>query len=1802
MNRRMWQIILVLALALLVGGVTVAAAQGLARPGEAGSQAPHSGNQANDTVTAQTVYTYTTVITVTSTGDPDDSASSTCYTGSWSDESPCTLRRALVEAGELSAGERPVLIKFNVPTTDTGYITTTAIPGAWKIEPIADLPSLKGSQVIIDGDTQGEIGGRTDGPKVIIRLYPNDDLTLGYNLADSGNVVRGLALQEGGIYLYASDNVVEDNWVGLTDDGEGIYYIDDDPRRANYATISGGGSSDGNTIQDNVVSSVRGESIAVQGDNNVIIGNYVGTRADGTIDDVPLHRRCHPDAVYYNWFTGDGIRVSGDNNRIGGPTAAERNVIAGMLFANPDPHNSPPVALEVTGSDNVAQNNTIGQDANGEEVWVCGMGIYIDGERNRFEDNAIVNAGEEAIGIYGSSFSLDAITLQGNVIKEAPLALKFGDSVPEAWQDFVPAQVTQIDGTTVSGTAGAGSPCANCTIELFLDDGDEVTETLRSLVTTTAEADGTWTATLASTLPPTRGLRTASTTAANDQIVGFSAGTTSRFSDLYPDGVTPPDPTPTPSPTPPPPFPSPTPPPTPEPPPTYTTVITVTSAADPDTSASYTCYSDPVGPGEPAPDGLCTLRRALVEAGSEEIDRPVLIKFNIPTDDDGYESRLGAWIIELIGDLPTVKGGQITIDGETQGEIGGRADGPKIIVVLNLGDSLTLGYTLSDEGNVVRGLALLKGEISLFTGGNIVEENWLGLPGTGTGIYYVEGDPRRANYATISGGADSHGNLIRDNVVASARGEGIVAQGNGNTIVGNYLGTKADGTIGDVPLNRRCHPDAVYHNWFTGDGIRVSGDGNWVEGNLMAGMLFSTPDPNNSPPIALEVTGDDNVAQNNRIGQDATGADAWVCGVGIYVSGERNRFLDNTIVNAGEESVGVYGSGITLDAITMQGNTARGASPALKFGDLVPISWTHFIPAQITGIEGTTVNGTAGADSACPYCTVELFLDDGDEVTETLQALVTTTTDADGNWSATLAETLPPTRGLRTASTSADFGQIPDFEVGTTSKFSALYPEDVTPPAPTPEPTPPSPPYIPSTQHLPTPEPPPTHATIITVTSGADPDTSDYDTCYGSYGAYTPAGDGLCTLRRAIVEAGVDAIERPVLVKFNIPGTDDGYTSTLDAWVITLAGLANDLPYVKGGQVVIDGETQGEIGGRSDGPKIIVHGGNVKLGQTLDDENNVVRGLALQMGGIHMFGDRNVVENNWVGLTGDGQAIYYDRDDSMCSNYATIAGGADSGNNLITGCVVATSIGVGIDLEGDDNAVWGNYVGTRADGTLPGDIPQGDRCNSDAAYTWWTGAGIDITGDRNRVGGPGEAERNIVAGMLSPESTSTPPTAINVDGAHNLIQNNYVGKDATGQDVWVCGAAFDLFGHFNRILDNQIANAGMYAFGIYGDDITLDAITLRGNTFENVPKAIEYGQTVPKVLQNFQPGLVTVISGTEVSGISDDDCPYCFVDVYLDDDDPDTEALTHLGYATATVGGDWSFTLPRVLTDAEGLRTNSTTRDFDVIEHFEAGTSSGFSMLFRERPPTPPSAVEIAGSGKPWAGETYNFVAAVTPAPTATLPITYVWRATDQVSITNRGGWSDDADFTWETPGAKRITVTVTNSYGSATGTRTVEVREGVSATFDPVAGGALVYTDTLGRVTVITVPASALYNTTTFSYTFASAPAHGYGDLRFAGRAFDLESSIGLASGGGLTATLSYRDEDLSAAGLENEDENDLFLYYWTGSAWEDVAATCTPASVYHRDTAENRISVRFCHLTPFGLFGGEAGYELYLPLIMKD
>lgn len=531
MNHRIWSTLLITLVGLLLLGAAVAMAQSPDSQALLDQAAPRSGP-----VVTTPVYTYTTVITVTSGLDPDDSLSKRCST-----EAVCTLRRAIVDTRWLAEGELPALIRFDIPTSDPSYDPV----GIWKIEVYSTIRteifrSLM-SKVIIDGDTQP--GGRSDGPKIFIigpTTGAKTGLIVGENATHSDNVIRGLAFQNLKTHLTvnSTDTLIEDNWFGLNDAGTAPYLRNDDPEDGSgNAGISFNGNPVDCIVRSNVFLGFDGVAAEIRGDDNLLADNYVGTRADGTIN-----KQTTPDLICtpVDWLGGGGFKVEGDSHRV------ENNLFAGLRQAI-SPTSTQPEAIIVSGDGHVVQGNQIGVDSTDAEVGVCGRGIYVAGanspDHTQVFSNTIVNPELSAISINGAL--VDANTLQNNIIKkttdwpqiqgnpEPEAAIQFGPTVPSALRDFNPAKVTSIDGTTVSGTSGTNSACPNCVIEIFLDDTDSVVEALQLLAVTTAGGNGNWTAALPAELTSGQGIRTTSTTAQYNTIPNMSAGTTTKLSDLY---------------------------------------------------------------------------------------------------------------------------------------------------------------------------------------------------------------------------------------------------------------------------------------------------------------------------------------------------------------------------------------------------------------------------------------------------------------------------------------------------------------------------------------------------------------------------------------------------------------------------------------------------------------------------------------------------------------------------------------------------------------------------------------------------------------------------------------------------------------------------------------------------------------------------------------------------------------------------------------------------------------------------------------------------------------------------------------------------------------------------------------------------------------------------------------------------------------------------------------------------------------------------------------------------------------------
>ena len=485
-----------------------------------------------------------------------------------------------------------------------------------------------------------------------------------------------------------------------------------------------------------------------------------------------------------------------------------------------------------------------------------------------------------------------------------------------------------------------------------------------------------------------------------------------------------------------------------------------------------------------------------------------------------------------------------------------------------------------------------------------------------------------------------------------------------------------------------------------------------------------------------------------------------------------------------------------------------------------------------------------------------------------------------------------------------------------------------------------------------------TYTTVITVTSGTDPDTSNSTTC-----SSLP-----CTLRRAVIQARLVWPQKPVLIAFNIPATaGEGYNSASNIWKIQFSGISTDqaaLRYLNG-SIIIDGSTQ--PGGRSTGPKIILVGpgtgqwDGLKLGATATQNANDIRGLGFQNFKTHMVvnSGSNLIENNWFGLSDDGTGIVLrggGEDDGSGNTGVSVA--ANVTNNVIQHNVFAGLAGVAAAINGDDTTFANNYVGTTANGTVPAKLTDASLICS--PVDWLGGSGLSISGDRNMV------ENNIIAGLrIAVEPPTIQADSIRLGGDYHIIRNNKIGVDATDAEIGVCGRGIYLQGgtEFNQITSNTIVKPGLSAISLNDTSVvsTSDANTLRGNVIKkstpwgeiegnNSPEdAIQVTKSLPDAFRNFKPAKVTSINGTTVNGASGDSssCLNCVIELFLDDTDTINEALQSLAVVTATASGDWTAALPFALSTGQGIRTTSTSAQYNMIPGMSAGTTTGLSNLYQ---------------------------------------------------------------------------------------------------------------------------------------------------------------------------------------------------------------------------------------------------------------
>jgi hypothetical protein len=259
-------------------------------------------------------------------------------------------------------------------------------------------------------------------------------------------------------------------------------------------------------------------------------------------------------------------------------------------------------------------------------------------------------------------------------------------------------------------------------------------------------------------------------------------------------------------------------------------------------------------------------------------------------------------------------------------------------------------------------------------------------------------------------------------------------------------------------------------------------------------------------------------------------------------------------------------------------------------------------------------------------------------------------------------------------------------------------------------------------------------AAIVIVDSTTD--NSDGDTSSIANLIANPGGDGVISLREAIVAAnntpGSDTID------FDIPGCGGGCAIQ----------PTNALPPLSGGGTTIDGYSQPGAAPATDGtPAILLveingaSAGDSSSGFRLTSAGNTIKGLVINrfpLDGIHISGSSatsNTVLGNYIGIdTGGGADLgnaFYGVYIGNGAKNNTVGGDTAGERNIISGNDIS---GVYIGDNGTtDNLVSGNYIGINASGT------------AGLGNTYY-GVYIGNGAQDNIIGGNTISERNIISG------------------------------------------------------------------------------------------------------------------------------------------------------------------------------------------------------------------------------------------------------------------------------------------------------------------------------------------------------------------------------------------------------------------------------------------------------------------------
>ncbi len=881
----------------------------------------------------------------------------------------CTLRAAIQEANALAGTDT---INFSIAGT-----------GTHTIAPGSPLPTITGP-VTIDATTDDSFAANGNKPAIVLSGANAGWWDTGLVLSSTadGSTIRGLVIRDWGgdgieIQANSTGNTIAGNYIGrLNPNGtasssgtqnsyQGIWVV------GSGNVIGGLSEADRNVISGNGESGILIENASASG--NLVIGNFIGTDANGTSD-------------LGNSLAGVLIS-NASNNTVGGSVAGANNLISGNGEAG----------VEITGSGstgNTVLGNRIGLDTSGAAtlgnswagVWLnSGAASNIIGGTERGAGNVIAGNAADGVELRNDAGSNNAI-LGNSIYSNSESGIDLidngvttndagdSDSGPNGLQNY-PALTSANSNATGTTIVGSLNSNANTMFRIeffanrpFIADASNG-EGERYLgfvsVTTNGSGNATINATLSNVWVNSGDKITATATV---DLGAGSYGSTSEFAA----NVTA----------------------------TSTGIIVVDTTSDvaDGTTTSITALGNARGA-----DGRISLREAITAANNTSNGAtPDKIVFNI----DGQSP----YTINLGSALPTLSTSMI-IDAQTQP---GWTSAP--IIELNCASASSTGITITGGGSTVKGFIINRLNfwygINITTnGGNTIAGNYIGIdyngvsvssPAAYTGIQ-IDGTSGNIIGGTTASDRNVIGGYMFDAVLITGAGA------TGNFVRGNYLGVNAPGTgsIGGYTGVRTASSAAGN----TIGGTSAS-ERNVISGNSVAAVQFDTGGNTlRGNYIGLNAAGTGFIANyegviiasnNNTIGGLATGAGNIIAGNsrrGVKVtSGTGNAILGNSIY---------FNGNLAIDLGSTDVNPNNGTKNAgLPNYDIdFPVFTYAKVNATGTGMVVGGYVGSAPNQSTFANARVEVFKSDNDSTGygEGKTYIGYLTTDGNGNFYGSLA-------------------------------------------------------------------------------------------------------------------------------------------------------------------------------------------------------------------------------------------------------------------------------------------------------------------------------------------------------------------------------------------------------------------------------------------------------------------------------------------------------------------------------------------------------------------------------------------------------------------------------------------------------------------------------------------------------------------------------------------------------------------------------------------------------------------------------